>query len=259
MKAICVLLVMAGLLGAGSFPAAGADKDDLLARGIAAEQSGRKAEALRLFEEAAQSGSSEAAFRAGTLNGRLAKELKGKARVLKENAGLRQLYRAATNQHAGACLNLAQAFRGGLGVEAAPQHAYAWLLMARKLDPSVSTDLLDELVVQLDTPAVQRAQQTVRRWAAGNWSEPLIPEIIEGDARMKINGITISANRSVLINRKTFMAGDAFSIAALAEKGGKAAATNATLEVACLDIGLDYALVKVAGEAPVRLLEFSAD
>jgi TPR repeat protein len=228
--------------------------DDFLARGADLEHAGQLEQALQFYRQAELAGSSEGAFRAGELSWTTAATAKGRNQLLKMDAGLRYFYRAATNQHAAACLSLSRAFREGLGVPVDLKEAYTWLLVAKNQNPALPTDALDQLVVQLDAAGLQQAQETARRWLAGGWPARVAPEIIQGDPRLKIYGVTLGANASVLINRKTFMSGDSASVTPLPEKLGGGKANPASLDVTCAAIGPDYVLVKVAGEPDVRLL-----
>jgi len=232
--------------------------ENMVRRGGELEQAGRKVAALQFYVQAAQDGNSEGAFRAGKLSWETAGADTGRAKVLRLDAGLRYIYRAATNRHAGACLSLSQAFREGDNVQPDLAQAYAWLLVAKNYDSSISTTTLDEFVVKLDAAALQKAQETARLWLAGRWPERIAPEILQGDSRLKIYGISRGSNTSVIINRKTFMPGDSASITPLPELAGSKTNT-ASLDITCAAIGQDYVLVKVAGEMDVRLLELSAN
>ena len=232
---------------------------DLMARGAELEKEGQQVAALKFYTQAAQAGNSEGAFHAGRLSWETTTADKVMANVLRMDAGLRYTYRAATNCHPQACLSLSNAFREGRGVLPDHTQAYAWLVVAKHSDPAIPTEMLDEFVVTLDAAALERAQEMARRWLAGGWPERIAPEIVQGDARLKIYGITLGANTSVLINRKTLMVGDSAPVTPLPEARPAGKPIAASLDITCAAIGSDYVLVKVAGEAPVRLLELNTN
>lgn len=233
--------------------------DDLVTQGADLERVGQREIALKYYEQAALAGNGEGAFRAGKLSWETAMADTGKAKVLKLDAGLRYTCRAATNRHAGACLSLSQAFREGLVVQADLAQAYTWLIIAKKCDPTIPTATLDEWVVKLDTATLQQAQETARHWLADGWPARIAPTIILGDARLKIHGVSRGANTTILINRKTFMVGDSASLSPLFEAKSGARTNAPSLNVTCAAIGSDYVLVKVAGEADLRLLDLDAN
>jgi len=231
--------------------------DQYVTRGAELELAGKSTAALQFYIQAAQDGNIEGAFRAGKLSWQVASAETGRAKVLKMDAGLRYVYHAATNHHAGACLSLSQAFREGVNLQRDLIRAYACLIVAKNYDPSVPTATLDECVVELDAGALHKAQELARRWLTGSWPERIAPEILQGDARLKIYGISRGSNTSVIINRKTFMPGDSASVLPATE-GQSAARTNAvTLDITCAAIGTDYVLVQVDGEKDVRLLQLT--
>jgi hypothetical protein len=234
----------------------------LLAKGAERQNAGEREVALHYYRQAAAEGNSEAAYRAGALAWITADAKESRARLLKLDSGLRSFFQAATNRHAGACTKLSQAYREGLLVRPDSTMAYAWLLAAKQLDPKTPTELLDELVVQLSPPAIRQAQNEARRWLAGQWPESIAPEIVQGDARFKINGLTGGAMPIVVINSRTLGEGDSASLpsllAAASHANSKSAAAS-TVDVTCLTIGLDYVLLRVAAEQPLVLLPLSVN
>lgn len=265
MRIIAFLITITGLTfsvyAAGNGTAVQGEKrsdvDDYVTRGAELELAGKSTAALQFYVQAAQDGSNEGAFRAGKLTWQAANADTGKAKLLKVDAGLRYLYRAATNRHAGACLSLAQAFREGGNLQRDLARAYACLIVAKNYDPSIPTATLDECVVELDAAALQKAQGMARRWLAAGWPERIAPEILQGDARLKIYGISRGSNTSVIINRKTFMAGDSASVLPVSEMQPGAKTNAASLDITCAAIGSDYVLVQVDGEKDVRLLQLT--
>lgn len=265
MKTLAFIITIAGLTcsvyaaGNGTVGpgAKKSDTDDYVTRGAELELAGKSTAALQFYVQAALDGNAEGSFRAGKLSWQTAAADTGKAKVLKMDAGLRYIYRAATNRHAGACLSLSQAFREGGNLQRDLTRAYACLLVAKNYDPSIPTATLDECVVELDAVALHKAQELARRWLAGAWPERIAPEILEGDARLKIYGISRGSNASVIINRKTFMPGDSASVVPVSEMqpGGKT--NTASLDITCAAIGTDYVLVQVDGEKDVRLLQLT--
>jgi hypothetical protein len=228
----------------------------LLAKAAERHRAGEREVALHYYRQAAAAGNSEGAFRAGTLAWESAPQIEGRARLLKLDAGLRSFYQAATNRHAAACVKLSQAYRDGFGVGTNLTRAYTWLVIAKQLDAKTPTDLLDQLVVALDPTAVQQAQEEARRWLAGGWPEQIAPEIVQGDSRFKINGLTGGAMPIVVVNSRTLGIGDSTSVPPLAAATTKNAPKTkvAAVDITCLSIGRDYVLLRVAQERPVVLL-----
>jgi hypothetical protein len=228
----------------------------LMGRAAERERAGEREVALHYYRQAAAAGNSEGAFRAGTLAWESAPQIEGRARLLKLDAGLRSFYQAATNRHPAACVKLSQAYRDGFGVGTNLTRAYTWLVIAKQLDAKTPTDLLDQLVVALDPAAVQQAQDEARRWLDGGWPEQIAPEIVQGDSRFKINGLTGGAMPIVVVNSRTLGIGDSASVPPLAAATTKPAPKTkvASVDITCLSIGRDYVLLRVAQEKPVVLL-----
>ena len=226
--------------------------DEFTARGAELQAAGQLDAALQFYRQSAISGSSDGAFHAGALGLEIAMETKGKSRVLQADESIRHLYRAATNGHAGACLVLSQTFREGETVAADATQSYAWLVIAKRFDPAIPLQTLDSAAVELDMTTLRHAQETARKWLTDGWPANLTPEIVQGDPRFKINGISRGATTSVLINRKTFLEGDSASVAPLSQERSKTPA--ASVDITCAAIGSDYVLLRVAGTPELRLL-----
>jgi hypothetical protein len=231
----------------------------LMGRAAERQRAGEREVALHYYRQAAAAGNSEAAFQAGTIAWETAPSTEGRARLLRLDAGLRSFYQAATNRHAAACVKLSQAYRHGLGVSTNFTHAYAWLVIAKQFDANTPTALLDQLVVTLDSTTVQQAQDEARQWLAGGWPEQIAPEIVQGDSRFKINGLTGGAMPIVVVNSRTLGIGDSTSVSPLPAATAKPAPKSqvAAVDITCLSIGRDYVLLRVAQENPVVLLPLS--
>jgi hypothetical protein len=225
---------------------------NLLGQGAERQRAGEREVALDFYRQAAKAGSSEGAYRAGLLAWETASPVDGRARLLRLDSGLRSFYQAATNRHAGACLKLAQAHREGLGVPKNLTRAYAWMVTAKQIDPQTPTEWLDDLVVALNPAAIRAAQEEARQWLAGHWPETVAPEIVQGDARFRINGLTGGAMPIVVINSRTLGVGDSTSVVPLLSGPGKVKVPD--VDITCLSIGRDYVLLRVALEHPVILL-----
>jgi hypothetical protein len=228
----------------------------LLAKAAERQSAGEREVALHYYRQAAAAGNSEGAYRAGTLAWETAPPIEGRARLLKLDAGLRSFYQAATNRHAAACVKLSQAYRDGFAVRTNFTRAYTWLVIAKQFDAKTPTELLDQLVVTLDPTAVQQAQDEARLWLAGAWPEHIAPEIVQGDSRFKINGLTGGAMPIVVVNSRTMGIGDSTSVSPLTIATTKPAPKTqaASVDITCLSIGRDYVLLRVAQENPVVLL-----
>ncbi|MEI8042557.1 MAG: tetratricopeptide repeat protein [Verrucomicrobiota bacterium] len=161
--------------------------------------------------------------------------------------GIRWTFMAATNFHAHACWNMGKALRHGLGVSTNLVAAYAWLSLFANTTPGsiVGRVQMNELALQLDTAALQEAQNLAAQFKAGNWQAPLTRAIPEGDSRLKLSGITFGAKTPLaVVNGKTLSEGES---AAISVKPG-------TLTIKCLKIEKDSVLITVEGEDAPRLL-----
>ena len=247
-------------------PDTAAEVASLLQRGQEFRAAGQYDNAFAQYCLAAGKSRGGDAFQAATLCLDLAKLAQGKARLLREDAALRCYFRGAITGHAPSALKLAHAFQDGLAVKPDLTEAYTWLVIAKKMDATLSLERLDSLVVKLDNQAVEKAQATALSRLAGQWPEEVAPQIVQGDSRLKISGISRGGGRaSVLINRTaTLMVGDSASLAPLeTEKTSVfkklvSSSTNTTVALRCEAIGSDYVLLKVDGEKQLRLLSLAA-
>jgi hypothetical protein len=156
-------------------------------------------EALQWFQTAAARGSLEGKFHAGQMLLFGAPDIPSTLAVTPIQAdGLRWTFMAATNFHPQACLNMGRALRNGLGTSTNLVAAYAWLTLYSETIPGsiVGRVEMNELALMMDTSSLQQAQILAAQFKAGHWQAPIIRSIPDGDARLKLNGITSMARPS---------------------------------------------------------------
>lgn len=229
---------------------------DLVARGREFQLAGKTDVALQFYRQAMLVGNPEGAFQSGCLSSEVAGTLRGRLKLLKQRAALDDFYRAATNGHAGACLKISTTFREGKGDPASLTQAYLWLKLARDLDPATPIQQLDEVATQLTALELQDAQLQARCYLAGAWPRSVAPALLQGDPRLRINGLSTGARSTVMINGVTFKEGDSASVVPLGKGAGngKPEIQAQALQISCSAIGSDYVLVTIAGETDLRLL-----
>ena len=104
---------------------------------------------------------------------------------------------------------------------------------------------MNELALKLDTASLQSAENLFMEFKAGKWKAPITRAIPDGDARLKLNGITFGVRTPLaVINGKTLTEGESVTVAV---KPG-------SLKIKCLKIGKDSALVAIEGEDEPRIL-----
>jgi hypothetical protein len=205
-------------------------------------------EALRWYQEAATHGSVEGKYHVG---GMLLFGAPGIPRDLavhpNQAEGLRWTFMAATNYHAYACWNMAKALRQGLGTSTNLVAAYAWLKLFSETLPGsiVGRVEMNELALKLDTTSLRQAQNLAARFKDGDWQAPIVRSIPEGDARLKLNGITFGGRTPmVVINGKTLSEGES----------AKIRIESRNLSIKCIRIEKDSVAVAIEGEDAPRLL-----
>lgn len=164
-----------------------------------------------------------------------------------QTEGIRWTFMAATNLHAYACWNMGKALRQGLGVSTNLVAAYAWLSLFANTIPGsiVGRSQMNDLALQLDTGALQQAQNLAAQFKVGHWQAPTARAIPEGDPRLKLGGITVGGKVPLaVVNGKTLSEGESATIPV---KPG-------TLKVKCLKIEKESVLITVEGEDAPRLL-----
>jgi hypothetical protein len=205
-------------------------------------------EALDWYRKAAAQGNVEGEYHVGDM---LLSGAFGNPQTLgvrpSPTEGIRWTFMAATNFHPYACRNMAKALTQGLGTSTNLVAAYAWLsLFANTALGSISGRVqMNELALQLDTSALQQAQNLAAQFKAGNWQAPVTRAIPEGDTRLKLGGITFGGRTLLaVINGKTLSEGESATVSV---KPG-------TLTLKCLKIEKDSVLIAVEGEDTPRLL-----
>lgn len=205
-------------------------------------------EALEWYRKAAAQGNLEGKFHAGQMLLFGAPGIPTKLSVQpNQTEGIRWTFLAATNHHPYACWNMAKALSQGLGTSTNLIAAYAWLkLFSETSSGSIMGRVqMNELALKLDGASLQSAQNLAVLFKAGNWQAPVARLIPEGDARLKLNGITYGGNAPLaVINGKTLSEGETIKILI----------KPTTLTIKCLKIEKDCATVAIEGEDCPRIL-----
>lgn len=223
----------------------------LVAEGRSFLNSGQTADALFSFRKAAKAGNVEGALAAGNLLSSQARSSSGRERILKFSESIGYLFFAATNRSPQACADLSGVLQNGIGVQSNLIAAYAWMKLAVQLDRSRKPDL-DRLVVQLQPGDVRQAQELADEYRLGHWPSSLVRPVDEQDSRLKVQGISLSSRKPlVVLNGTTFAAGDTIEVHSA--NGPKRTAAD-KLTVKCLEIGDDYVLIAITGESNLKLL-----
>jgi hypothetical protein len=208
-------------------------------------------EALWAYTQAARAGSPAGALAAGTLLVSQGQAAVGRERLLKLSTGLNYLFLAATNRQAQACAAISAACQNGVGVQTNLVNAYAWLQVAAQYAPSYKADL-DQLVIRLEPADVQHAQQLGREYLAGNWPPYIMRQIDQGDAQLKIQGVTrVGREPLLIVNGVTVAVHDTVAVKP-ADKPKSSPADKLT--VTCRELGSDYVLFEIAGEPRLKLI-----
>ncbi len=205
-------------------------------------------EALGWYRKAAAQGSVEGAYHVGDMLLFGAPGIPNSFTVPPDPIeGLRWTYMAATNLHPYACRNMAKALRQGPGTSTNLVAAYAWLsLFASTKQGSVTGRVeLNQLALQMDTAALQQAQNLTAQFKAGHWQASPTRAIPEGDSRLKVDGISFGGRTPlVVINGRNLSEGETATVPV---KPGN-------LKIKCLQIEKDSVLIAVEGEDTPRWL-----
>jgi hypothetical protein len=249
---LALLICLAGILTAAAAPPApNKDAARLVTTGKTLLTQGKITEALNTFRQAAKAGNLDGAFHAGDILLNQAKGSNGRERVLKAAESCGYLFVAATNLNPRACADLSEVFLHGIGQQTNPVAAYAWMKLASQREASLKASL-DQLAVTLNPADVRLGQDLAREYQAGHWPSAITRPVDEDDPRLKVQGMTISSTKPlVIVNSATFAPGDTDEVrpANSANRAG-----GERLSVHCLEIGEDYVLVAIAGESHLKLL-----
>ncbi len=168
--------------------------------------------------------------------------------------GIRWTYRAATNSHIGACINMSRALQRGLGVKTNFVQAYAWLHMFAYDKGNQVRPTMNLLALKLQTEEIEEAQVLAREFRNHLWPplvvvEEPVPEVSDVAApvelALKVSGIAVGGKHSLAtINRITLEEGES----------AKVPITGGTVAIQCLKISEDSVLVQVKGESEPRML-----
>src|SRR5208282_355127 len=103
--------------------------------------------------------------------------------------GLRWMFMAATNGNAWAYRYMAEANRQGLGTTTNMEAAYAWFKLSAESSPypTGGRPEMNEMALNMDTAAIQRAVNLPAEWKAGRWQAPVIK--VKDDSRLNLGGI----------------------------------------------------------------------
>lgn len=218
------------------------------ALGEALEHKFRSSEAVVYYRKAVTAGNVEAAFNLGRVllygvygGGGLSAANKVAANPAE---GIRWMHVAATNSHRQALFNLSRAFQCGLGTSTNLVEAYAWMQLYAESGSTVGRVYLNEMALKLDSDSIRHGQALAERYKRKEWSPLVARTIPEGDARLRLNGVTLGRVPLAVINGKTLGVGDS---AALPLK-------PSPLRVTCLEIKKESVLVAIEGEDAPRQL-----
>jgi hypothetical protein len=163
--------------------------------------------------------------------------------------GIKWLFRAATNRHAGACLDMSYALQRGLGVRPNLAEAYAWMILFSEGDPIRGPAALESLGLRLKTQTLLEGKQLAIQYREGFWpklqfaappDKPNLPLVL--------TGVTVGGRVPLaVINRRTLGVGETTTVPL--DGGGKL-----TLKV--LEIKPDAVQIEIAGENEPRWLYF---
>jgi hypothetical protein len=205
----------------------------------------KSAEALGWYQKAAQQGLTKAKSRIGEMLLFGATGIPSSQNVkANPSEGIRWTFEAATNRDEKAMLNMSKALQNGIGVSTNLIEAYAWLQLYSESDTIVGRVMLNQLALKLDGQSLQKAQALAMEFEAGQWPS-LSPRILaEGDARLKLSGITNGNIPFAIINGKTLAEGESTIIVLKDE----------ALKVKCIQIKQDKVLISIEGESEPRWL-----
>jgi len=207
----------------------------------------RPLDALAWYQKAAAKLQVEAYYHLGNifLFGATASEA-GQSVAADPVAGVKWTFRAATNLHAQACLNMSRALERGLGVRTNLIEACAWMHLFAEREPISGRSELTNLTGRLDPISIQEGQKLAVQLKARQWANLSIIRVAQMASSLRLEGVTIGGRPLAVINRRTLTKGESVEIPV---KGG-------TLEVKCLEIEEHAVLVQVSGEPETRLLRF---
>jgi hypothetical protein len=226
---------------AGNVPAQLALADKLVANEFCVD-------ALAWYRKAADKGSKEAIYHVGNLLLFGAKStVAGQGVPFNHLEGIQWTYRAATNSYAGAWRNMSLALQRGLGVKTNLAEAYAWLQLFTERDPARRRVELDALALKLDARMIPEAQRLATEFKNRKWPHLVLIAPPKTRVVLTLDGITSGGTSPLaVVNRRSLAAGETVEIVV----------NKIPINVTCLQIGEDTALVEVEGEAEPRWLRF---
>jgi TPR repeat protein len=205
----------------------------------------KSAEALEWYRKAAQQGLTKAKSRIGEMLMFGAAGIPSSQNVkAKPSQGIRWTFEAATNRDVKAILNMSKALQNGIGVSTNLIEAYAWLQLYSESDTIVGRVMLNQLALRLDGQSLQKAQAMTTQFEAGQWPSLSPRVLVEGDPRLKLNGVTNGKTSFAIINGKGLVEGESAIIVL----------KNESLKVKCIQIKQDAVLISIEGENEPRWL-----
>jgi len=205
-------------------------------------------EALQWYQRAAAQGNIEGEYHAGQMLLFGAPGIPTSLAVQPNPAeGLRWTFAAATNFHPYACWNMGKAMRQGIGASTDLIEAYAWLSLFADTVPGsiVGRNEMNQLALGLDISSLDRAQSLAAQFKARHWRPPVARAIPEGDARLRLGGITFGTKVPLaVINGKTLSEGESTSV--------RVGSGNVVVKL--VKIERDSVLILVEGEDAPRML-----
>lgn len=210
----------------------------------------RHGDAFDSYYKAAETGSVDAIYQVGhmLLMG-VGSAQEGQKVDPNPEEGVKWLFRAATNMHAAACVDMSFALQRGLGLRANLSEAYAWMILYAERDPNRGPTALESLGLRLKTQTLLEGKQLAAQYKQGFW--PILQFAIASDRPnlpLALTGVMAGGRVPLaVINRRTLGVGETSTIPL--EGGGKL-----TLKV--LEIRPDSVRVEVTGENQPRWLYF---
>lgn len=210
----------------------------------------RHADAFDSYFKAAETGSLDAIYQVGhmLLMGAGSSQEGQKVDPNPEEA-VKWIFRAATNLHGAACLDMSFALQRGMGLRANQAEAYAWMILYAARDPSRGPTALESLGLRLKTQVLLEGKQLASQYEKGQWPTlQFAAPAVRANLPLSLTGITMGGRTPLaVINRRTLSTGETTNIPL--ESGGK-------LVLKVVEIRADSVLVEIVGENQPRWLYF---
>ena len=159
--------------------------------------------------------------------------------------GLKWTYSAAINGHKGAWRNMAKALQAGVGCSTNLVEAYAWLSLLAQSGDIVGRVEMNNLALKLSSVEISQGKSILQQMQSGRWPQLAVQNNAKSDLGLKLNGLIHDGAKSLAtVNGETLAEGETVSVKIKKE----------AVNIKCLKINLDSALILVDGEDEPRLL-----